>query len=252
MKFFPFTSTKRICVLVICAFAIAFTEGFVVQLDPSASTIMDSRNVHQIRMRARGKEFVSRLYMSNEIKKETTWERMTGPKLFKSVEKIDGIHSVPLVPLRILTGLLMIHHGSEGGIFPANFNTPEFQGFIDYIIKPYFSFLPGPPELWSALHDCVEFFGGACFTIGFLTRPASLLLFGTMISAVYFHLSSTGLQGFPFGHVPNYSYDFEEPTLYAFIFFLFWFNGPVRLTCRLIMRFIPPHSNFLYNRVHFL
>ena len=26
----------------------------------------------------------------------------------------QGIHSVPLVPLRILTGLLMIHHGSEG------------------------------------------------------------------------------------------------------------------------------------------
>jgi uncharacterized membrane protein YphA (DoxX/SURF4 family) len=211
---------------------VVITEGFLVLHDPSpiGTSLYPSKN-YEYRWHGgvnRGKESTSRLYMANEIKKETTWERMTGPKLFKSVEKIDGIHSVPLVPLRILTGLLMIHHGSEGGIFPANFNTPEFQGFIDYILKPYFGFLPGPPELWSALHDYVEFSGGICFTVGFLTRPASLLLFGTMISAVYFHLSSTGLQGFPFGHVPNYSYDFEEPTLYAFIFFLFWFNGPVR------------------------
>lgn len=49
-----------------------------------------------------------------ELKKETTWDRITGPKLFKTVTNWEGIHSVPLVPLRILTGLLMIHHGSEG------------------------------------------------------------------------------------------------------------------------------------------
>lgn len=46
-----------------------------------------------------------------------------------------------------------------------------------------------------------------------------------MFSAVYFHLSSSGLQGFPLGHVSNYSYDFEEPLLYALIFMMFWFNG---------------------------
>jgi len=47
-------------------------------------------------------------------KKETTWDRITGPKLFKTVTYWQGIHSVPLVPLRIMTGLLMIHHGTEG------------------------------------------------------------------------------------------------------------------------------------------
>mmetsp|Transcript_12596 Transcript_12596/g.17874 ORF Transcript_12596/g.17874 Transcript_12596/m.17874 type:complete len:251 (+) Transcript_12596:180-932(+) len=159
-------------------------------------------------------------------KKETTWDRITGPKLFKTVTNWNGIHSVPLVPLRIMTGLLMIHHGSEGGTFtPGNFGTPEFQGFVDYIIKPYFGFLPGPPELWSAIHDYIEFFGGIFFAFGFLTRPASLALMGTMASAVYFHLSSVGAQGFPLGHVPNYSYDFEEPMLYCLIFLMFWFNG---------------------------
>ena len=50
----------------------------------------------------------------SEPKKETTWDRITGPKLFKTVTNWQGIHSVPLVPLRIITGFLMIHHGSEG------------------------------------------------------------------------------------------------------------------------------------------
>ena len=45
---------------------------------------------------------------------ETFVDRLTGPKLFKTVTNWNGIHSVPLVPLRIMTGLLMIHHGSEG------------------------------------------------------------------------------------------------------------------------------------------
>jgi uncharacterized membrane protein YphA (DoxX/SURF4 family) len=119
----------------------------------------------------------------------------------------------------------MIHHGSEGGLGPANFGTPEFQGFIDYIVKPYFSFLPGDPAVWSAIHDYIEFIGGGLFAIGFLTRPAALALLGTMAGAVYFHLASVGAQGFPLGHVPNYSYDFEEPLLYGLIFLVFWFNG---------------------------
>jgi len=161
----------------------------------------------------------------DEPKKETTLDRLTGPKLFKTVTNWNGIHSVPLVPLRIMTGLLMIHHGSEGGVFPANFGTPEFQGFVDYVMKPYFGFLPGSPELWSAIHDYGEFYGGICVALGFLVRPASLSLIVSMFSAVYFHLSAVGLQGFPLGHVKNYSYDFEEPMLYSLIFLLFFFNG---------------------------
>jgi putative oxidoreductase len=173
---------------------------------------------------------------SATIQKETTWDRITGPKLFKTVTQWQGIHAVPLVPLRIATGLLMMHHGSEGGVLPANVGTPEFQGFVDYIVVPYFGFLPGPPELWSAIHDYVEYCGGVLLAVGFLTRPAALALFATMVGAVYFHLASTGWQGFPLGHVPNYSYDFEEPTLYAFIFLLFWFNGAVRSICRSFVR----------------
>lgn len=157
--------------------------------------------------------------------KETTLDRLTGPKLFKTVTETKGIHAVPLVPLRVLTGVLMIHHGSEGGFLPANFGTPGFDGFVDYIVKPYFGFLPGDPAFWSAIHDYAEFWGGVLFAAGFLTRPAACTLLVTMLAAVYFHLASTGAQGFPFGHVENYSYNFEEPTLYALIFLLFFFNG---------------------------
>merc|ERR1712238_639611 len=181
---------------------------------------------------------------SVDKKKETTWERITGPKLFKTVTNWEGIHSVPLVPLRILTGLLMIHHGSEGGIGPANFGTPEFQGFIDYIMVPHFGFLPGPLEVWAAIDDYAEFVGGILFSIGFLTRPAALSLLGTMLSAVYFHLSAVGSQGFPLGHVSSYSYDFEEPLLYSLIFLVFWFNGAGPLSIdSIIYKSIAPDNN---------
>ena len=149
-----------------------------------------------------------------------------GPNVFGTNEAVveSGIGAF-LVPLRVAAGVLMIHHGSEGGIGPANFGTPGFDGFVDFIIKPYFGFLPGDPNLWSAIHDYIEFFGGVFFALGLLTRPSAFMLFFTMLAAVYFHLASTGLQGFPLGHVENYSYNFEEPALYALIFLLFLSTG---------------------------
>jgi putative oxidoreductase len=145
------------------------------------------------------------------------------PKTLGTTEEVQDVW--PLTPLRISTGVLMIHHGSEGGFWPANFGTDGFNGFVDFIVKPYFSFLPGDPALWSAVHDYIEFWGGVLLALGLLTRPVSLLLFSTMLGACYFHLASTGLQGFPFGHVENYSYNFEEPALYALIFLLFSVTG---------------------------
>ena len=50
------------------------------------------------------------------------------------------------VPLRVIAGILMIHHGSEGGFWPANYGTPGFDGFVTYVLQPYFSFLPGSLE----------------------------------------------------------------------------------------------------------
>ena len=107
--------------------------------------------------------------MAGGGKKETTLDRLTGPKLFKTVTNWQGIHAVPLVPLRVASGLLMMHHGSEGGLLPGNVGTPGFDGFVNFVLKPYFGFLPGAPEslsLWAVLHDYVEFWGGALLILG--------------------------------------------------------------------------------------
>lgn len=157
------------------------------------------------------------------VEQLTDWLEDQPSKLLKTTAALED--STVLVPLRVLTGILMIHHGSEGGIGPANFGSDGFNGFVDFIVKPYFGFLPGPPELWSAVHDYIEFFGGIFLAAGLLTRPVSFLLALTMAGAVYFHLASTGLQGFPLGHVENYSYNFEEPVLYALIFCFFFVHG---------------------------
>eukprot|EP00316_Scyphosphaera_apsteinii_P017300 CAMPEP_0119319378 /NCGR_PEP_ID=MMETSP1333-20130426/49215_1 /TAXON_ID=418940 /ORGANISM="Scyphosphaera apsteinii, Strain RCC1455" /LENGTH=187 /DNA_ID=CAMNT_0007325767 /DNA_START=133 /DNA_END=696 /DNA_ORIENTATION=+ len=145
----------------------------------------------------------------------------TPAKLLKTSATLTGSSAAVLVPLRIAAGVLMIHHGSEGGIWPANSGSDGFEGFVEYIVKPYFYFLPGSPAVWSAVHDYIEFWGGVLVALGLFTRPVSALLFVTMLGAVYFHLASTGVQGFPLGHVENYSYNFEEPTLYACIFLMF-------------------------------
>mmetsp|Transcript_10998 Transcript_10998/g.18739 ORF Transcript_10998/g.18739 Transcript_10998/m.18739 type:complete len:215 (+) Transcript_10998:36-680(+) len=164
------------------------------------------------------------------VEQFTDWVEDFSPQLLKSEPE------PAIVPLRVLAGILMVHHGSEGGLLPANFGSDGFEGFVDFIVKPYFGFLPGSPAFWAALHDYVEFFGGLFVALGLLTRPASVALAVTMAGAVYFHLASTGLQGFPLGHVENYSYNFEEPALYlaAFVFLATYGGGPFSLDSKLL------------------
>jgi len=101
------------------------------------------------------------------------------------------------------------------------------EGFTNFVVKPYLSWLPFfDSYTWSIIHDYTEFLAAWLLFFGLLTRPAAAALFVTMCLAISFHLQSTGLQGFPFGHVENYSYNFEEPALYAAIFAMFAVNGP--------------------------
>lgn len=130
-----------------------------------------------------------------------------------------------LTLLRVAAGVLMIHHGSEGGVGPANIGTEAFNGFVEFVMKPYFSWLPGSLVAWAAVHDVAEFAGGILLALGAFTRYTAAVLTGTMAMAVYFHLASSGLEGFPLGHVKNYSYNFEEPALYLCIFCLFAVTG---------------------------
>ena len=158
------------------------------------------------------------------IEQFVDWLEGVPGAVFRTSSELEGDAANMLVPMRVLAGVLMIHHGSEGGIGPANFGTDGFDGFVTYVLTPYFGFLPGAPgslPAWAAVHDYVEFFGGLCVALGLLTRPSSFALFVCMLAAVYFHLASTGLQGFPLGHVESYSYNFEEPALYAAVFLFF-------------------------------
>ena len=75
--------------------------------------------------------------------------------------------------LRVVSAVLMVHHGSEGGFWPANVGSEAFEGFTNYVVKPYLSFLPGPATLWSALHDYVEYWGAVLLGLGLATRPAA-------------------------------------------------------------------------------
>ena len=113
---------------------------------------------------------------------------------------------------------------SEGGVGPANVGTEAFNGFVDFVMKPYFSWLPGSlvclvcgvrraclragwlihvpgfcfcrklvglQVFWAAVHDLAEFFGGISLALGLLTRYSAGILSATMAMAVYFHLAST-------------------------------------------------------------
>ena len=53
------------------------------------------------------------------------------------------------------------------------------------------------------------------FRIGF--HDGLTILVQYQLFAVYFHLASSGLEGFPLGHVKNYSYNFEEPVQTAIL-----------------------------------
>lgn len=96
----------RVVAVLLAASLLPFTAAFhpnhVRSIALARSPVVTKSHVHL------------RMTTDPDTKKETTWDRITGPKLFKTVTNWNGIHSVPLVPLRILTGLLMIHHGSEG------------------------------------------------------------------------------------------------------------------------------------------
>ena len=81
-------------------------------------------------------------------------------KAFKTVpDWRKGIHGATVALTRVCAGVLMVHHGSEGGFLPANVDTPEFKGFVDFVVAPHLSFLPGGPEsftAWAAAHDYAE------------------------------------------------------------------------------------------------
>ncbi len=124
--------------------------------------------------------------------------------------------------LRIGVSVMMIHHGLE------KFQDP--QGFAEFVVGKYFAFLPGNPIVWTFAAAATQIICPIGLAIGIFARVSALGLMSTMLFAVYFHLSDTGLEGFPLAVVENHNYTFELSAIYALIFFYFVCAGPGRLS----------------------
>ena len=106
--------------------------------------------------------------------------------------------------LRIMTGLLILEHGT-GKLL----SFPVIPG-IDQIL----------PHGLLIFTGAVELIGGALLVVGFLTRPAAVILSGFM-AAAYF------MAHFPMSFFP--AINFGEPAvLYCFIFLFLAAAGPGR------------------------
>ncbi len=81
---------------------------------------------------------------------------------------IDGA----ILLLRVWLGAMMMYHG-----FPKVFTNSA--GFVEYLTKFGYPI----PSVMAALAAGAEFFGGLLILIGFLTRPAAMLVLITMLVA---------------------------------------------------------------------
>ena len=96
---------------------------------------------------------------------------------------------IGLLVLRIGIGLMFILHGA-----PKLFGGPEKWGQIGGAMSSLG--IGFAPAFWGFMAAVSEFFGGICLIVGFVFRPACILLTITMLVAAISHLSKgDGLGG---------------------------------------------------------
>ena len=114
--------------------------------------------------------------------------------------------------IRFALGIVIAAHGAQK-LFGA-FDGPGISGFAGYLAK-----LGVPvPVLFSPIVALVEFFGGIAILLGFLTRPAALLIAIDMLVAI---LMVHAPKGF---FVSKGGLEFAFVNLCMALFLLF--NGP--------------------------
>ena len=119
---------------------------------------------------------------------------------------------------RLLVALLMLHHGLE--------KLADVDGFTTFIIDKYFSYLPFTHSYWTYLAAYTQIIGSFFLAIGAFTRLSLLGLSSTMLFALLFHFSDTGLQGLPFGIVEAHNYEYEASLLYLLVYLILLAAGP--------------------------
>ena len=135
---------------------------------------------------------------------------------------------IVLLLSRSLVSLLMLHHGIE--------KLSDIDGFTSFIVDNYFSYLPFEHSYWTCIAAYTQIIGSFLLVIGLFTRLSLAGLCSTMLFALIFHFSDTGLQGAPFGIVSNHNYEFEASLLYLIIYALLLVYGPGKLSLIVVMQ----------------
>ncbi len=116
------------------------------------------------------------------------------------LRNLDKYRDIGLLILRIGIGLMFMGHGC-----PKLFGGPEKWELIGGAMQAIgIHFIP---TFWGFMAAFSEFVGGALLALGFLTRPACILLLTTMFIAVYMHIG----KGDPF---VKYSHAVESGILF--------------------------------------
>ncbi len=138
-----------------------------------------------------------------------------------SEAEVNILGELSIFVLRVGFSVFMIHHGLE--------KLQDPQGFAEFVVGKYFSFLPGDPVIWTFAAAITQLVCPLGLALGVFTRISALGILNTMLFAVYFHLCDTGLEGFPFAVVESHNYAFELSAIYAAISLYFVCAGPGRL-----------------------
>ena len=129
-----------------------------------------------------------------------------------------------MLAMRVITALLIIHHGLD------KLENPDT--FSNKIIAIYFPFLPGSPYFWTYLSAGFEVVGSFCITVGIFARPAAALLAGTMVNAIAFHLMKFGRQSFPFNPEKGGAYTYEPSLAFLGVSAYILLAGPGKFALR--------------------
>lgn len=135
----------------------------------------------------------------------------------------DTLNEIFLLFMRLGVASMMIHHGQE--------KIMSAELFDKYVMAEYFTWLPGPAELYTYGAGYFQLIGPIFLALGVFSRFAAGGMAGTMLGAYYYHFNSTGFEGFPLSKIPTkvpvfHNYAFETPTLYFVIFLYFAVHGP--------------------------
>ena len=99
------------------------------------------------------------------------------------------------------------------------------------VIAEYFPFLVFP-YFFTYLAAAVEIVGSFCLAVGIFARPAALLLAGTMMNALAFHLMKFGPQRFPLNPESRGAYTYEPCLAFLGVTLYFAFAGPGKFAMR--------------------